>query len=146
MTPSPFRSSGEHPQILVATDGDAASWATLDAAAALAVATGASVHVLRVLAALMYATPEMTAIARRDRNTHPEASRHMEAALQRLRDRGVQTVESSIEFGIAVDVIVAFANDGRFSRLVVGGADHEWLATQVGARSKIPITVVPPGA
>jgi nucleotide-binding universal stress UspA family protein len=118
----------------------------LEAAAALARSVGGSVRLLHVLEALMYASPEMTELARRDPRTHPEASRKMADAIRHVTALGVTDVQGNIEFGIAADVIVAHANDGRFDVLVLG---HRGRAGGVYAKalaaSRIPVMAVPLG-
>jgi nucleotide-binding universal stress UspA family protein len=130
-------------RILVATDFDAASAAAVDAAADLACATGASVHLLSVLEALMYTPKEIAAFAERDPRTHPEVTRKMEVAIGRLRERGVKEVDGSIEFGIPVDVILRHANEGRFGLLLIGSRRHGSSAAYVIPRSRIPVMAVP---
>jgi nucleotide-binding universal stress UspA family protein len=132
--------------ILVATDFDATSDAVVEAAAALARATDASVHLLCVLEALMYSSPEMAAQAERDPRTHPEASRKMADALDRLLDRGVKEADGSIDYGIGVDVILRHANAGKFDLLIIGSRRHGSTAAYVIPRSKIPVMTVPSAA
>jgi nucleotide-binding universal stress UspA family protein len=101
------------------------------------------VHVLYVLEALMYSPPAIAALAQKDPRTHPEGTRRMAAATARLAELGVNSVESSIEFGIAVDVIVRYANDGRFDVLVIGSRRHGSTSAYVVPRSRIPVFSVP---
>lgn len=137
-----YRTSGAS-RILVATDFDASSDGSLKAAAELARARDAPVHVLYVLEALMYSPPAIAALAEKDPATHPEATRRMAAAKARLAELGVHSVECSIEYGIAVDVIVRYANDGRFDVLVIGSRRHGSTAANVVPRSRIPVFAVP---
>ena len=125
-------------RILVATDFDATSDAVVHAAAAVARATDAS-----VLEALMYSSPEMAAQAERDRRTHPEATRKMADAVGQLRDGGVKDANGSIEYGIAVDVLLRHANAGKFDLLIIGSRRHGSTAAYVIPRSKIPVMTVP---
>ena len=130
-------------RILVATDFDTVSEGAVEAAAKLACSTNASIHLLCVLEALMYAPPDMADMAERDPRTHPEATRKMAEAVRQLRERGVREADGSIEFGIAVDVILRRANDGQFDLLVVGNRRHGSTAAYVIPRSKIPVMTVP---
>jgi nucleotide-binding universal stress UspA family protein len=131
-------------RILVATHFDTTMTAVIDAAATLARTTGASVHVLCVLEALMYATPEMAMWAERDPRTHPEVSRSLEDAVHSLRAQGVQNADAGVEYGIAVDVILRRATEGGFDLLVIGNRGH---STGVGAylvaHAKVPVLAVP---
>jgi nucleotide-binding universal stress UspA family protein len=130
-------------RILVAIDFDATSDVIVEAAAALARATNASVHLLCVLEALMYSSPEMAAQAERDPQTHPEATRKMVDAVGRLRHGGVKDADGSIEYGIAVDVLLRHANAGKFDLLIIGSRRHGSTAAYVIPRSKIPVMTVP---
>jgi universal stress protein A len=130
-------------RILLATDFDEVSGDALRIAAGLAREHGASVRVLYVLEALMYTAPDMAALAEKDPRTHPEATRLMAAAKDELARLGVKNVETTIEYGIAVDVIVRYANDGRFDVLVIGSRRHGSTASYVVPRSRIPVVAVP---
>jgi nucleotide-binding universal stress UspA family protein len=133
-------------RILVATLLDAASTHELDAAATLARAAGGSIRLLHVLEALMYASPEMTELARRDPNTHPEASRRMADAIRHVTAAGVTDVQGDIEFGIPADVILAKANDGRHDLLVLGNRGRTGgVRARALAEAKIPVLSVPLG-
>jgi nucleotide-binding universal stress UspA family protein len=130
-------------RILLATDLDETSGDALRVAAEVAREPGASVHVLYVLEALMYSAPDMAAFAEKDPRTHPEATRRLAGASAQLRELGVKNVETHIEYGIAVDVIVRYANDGRFDVLVLGSRRHGSTASYVVPRSAIPVVAVP---
>jgi nucleotide-binding universal stress UspA family protein len=133
-------------RILVATLLDPAATRELDAAAALARPVGGSIRLLHVLEALMYASPEMTELARRDPRTHPEASRKMADAVRHVVALGVSDVQGEIEFGIPADVVVKVANDGRFDVLVLGNRGRAGgVYAKALAESKIPIMAVPVG-
>jgi nucleotide-binding universal stress UspA family protein len=131
-------------RLLVATLLDPTSLGHLPIVATLARATGGSVRLLHVLEALMYSSPEMTALAKRDPNTHPEASRKMAEAVRRLTELGLTDVQGSIEFGIPGDVILEQANSGAFDLLVLS---HRGRGGGVYARalaeSKIPVMSLP---
>jgi nucleotide-binding universal stress UspA family protein len=130
-------------RILLATDFDEVSGDALRVAAKLARENDASIHVLYVLEALMYTAPDMAAFAEKDPRTHPEATRSLAAARDQLATLGVKRVEATIEYGIAVDVIVRYANDGRFDVLVIGSRRHGSTASYVVPRSVIPVLAVP---
>ncbi len=145
----PYRQPGHAPhapklqRLLVATDFDLASEVAVDAGAALAREMGASIHLLCVLEALMYTPPDIAALARLDPELHPEATRRMAAAVRHVRDLGVDSVSSSIEFGIAVDVLVRHANSAKFDLLVLGRRNHGSTSAYVVPRVNIPVMVFP---
>ena len=131
-------------RLLVATLLDPTARGELPMVAALARATHGTVRLLHVLEALMYSSPEMSALAKRDPDNHPEASRKMADAVRRLTELGVGDVQGTIEFGIPGDVILAQANSGAFDLLVLshrgrGGG----LYARAIAESKIPVMSVP---
>jgi nucleotide-binding universal stress UspA family protein len=130
-------------RILVATDLGPGRDALLEAAAMVARAAAAKLHVLCVLEALMYSPPEMRALADSDRETHPEATHKLAEVVARLRALGVQDVDGDLEFGIALDVVVEKANAGRFDLLIVGSRGRGFFASQALTRSTIPVLVVP---
>jgi nucleotide-binding universal stress UspA family protein len=134
----------EFKRILLATNFDSASSATLDAAADLARAVGGRIHVLCVLEALMYTAAEMAVWAERDPRTHPEVTRKLRETVEALRARGVEEVDGGVEYGIAGDLILRRANEGGHDLLVIGGRGRvggvgEFLV----ANAKIPVITVP---
>jgi nucleotide-binding universal stress UspA family protein len=134
-------------RLLIATNFDAASEAAVDMGAALAYRAGgaASIHLVCVLEALMYTPWNMAALAERDPDLHPEVTHRVTNAVQHLREYGIENVESSIEFGIAADVIVRYAASGKFDVLILGRRQKASTATYVMARASIPVlTVAPP--
>jgi nucleotide-binding universal stress UspA family protein len=134
-------------RLLVATLLDPASMRELAMVATLAKATNGSVRLLHVLEALMYASPEMTELARRDPNNHPEASRKMAEAIRLVTEMGVSDVQGSIEFGIPGDVILAQANSGAFDLLVLSHRSRGGgLYARAVAEAKIPVMSVPHAA
>lgn len=145
----PYRRSSPGPHVpklhrlLVATDFDAASDAAVEVGAVLARDVSASIHLLCVLEALMYTPPDMTALAARDPELHPEATRQMASAVHRVHELGVESVSSSIEFGIAVEVLVRYANSAKFDLLVLGRRQHGSTAAYVVPRVSIPVLVIP---
>jgi nucleotide-binding universal stress UspA family protein len=140
----PYRDSSPGPhRLLVATDFDPASEAALERSAALARDSNGSILLLCVLEALMYAPPDMAALAARDPSLHPEVTRHMEDAVRRLHELGIATVSARIEFGIAEDVIARYANSGKFDLLVLGSRGNGSTSAYVIPRVTIPVMVVP---
>jgi nucleotide-binding universal stress UspA family protein len=139
----PYRDSSRGPhRLLVATDFDPASEAALERSAVLARDSSGSIHLLCVLEALMYTPPDMAALAARDPELHPETTRHMEEAVRRLHELGVATVTGGIEFGIAADVIVRYANSMKFDLLLLGSRGRGSTSAYVIPRVSIPVTVV----
>lgn len=131
-------------RILLPTKFDEASTAASHAAAVLARTTGGSVHVLSVLEALMYGSPEMAAWAERDPRTHPRVTVELRETLESLRAEGVAEVDSEVAYGIATDVILERANEGRFDLLVVGKPEGGGrVGSYLVARAKIPVLAVP---
>jgi nucleotide-binding universal stress UspA family protein len=130
-------------RILVATDFDAASDAALEGAAQLAVSLGGPVHLLYVLEALMYGSAEMAGLADRDPKLHVAATKRVEAAVAALKSRGVSRVTSSIEYGIAVDVIAKHAIASEHDLLVVGSHGRGTTVGDIIKRSAIPVMAVP---
>jgi nucleotide-binding universal stress UspA family protein len=142
----PYRAPAEVSirRILVATELEAASEAAVEIGVALAIATRASVHVLCVLEALMYSPPNMALLVKRaPEQTHPEATRKMVALVRKIEAQGVQEVASSIEFGIAVDVIQRRVERGRFDLLVLGAGRRGTAASHLTQRLSIPVLTVP---
>lgn len=141
----PYRdpSPGPYRRILVATDFDVPSDAAIETGAALARDANGLVHLLSVLEALMYTPPDMAAFAARDPELHPEATRNMESAVRRLHELGVETVASSIEFGIAADVIVRYANSGEFDLVVLGSRGRGSTSAYVISHVSTPVMVIP---
>jgi nucleotide-binding universal stress UspA family protein len=127
----------------VATDFDGASNGALERGAAVAREANGSIHLLCVLEALMYAPLDVAALAAREPELHPEATRNMEDAVRRLRELGVEIIASSIEFGIAEDVIVRYANSTKFDLLVLGSRGKGRMSAYVTSRVGIPVMVVP---
>jgi nucleotide-binding universal stress UspA family protein len=129
--------------LLVAMHLDPGAETVLEAAAALAKETGARVHVLSVLEALMYSPLDLGPFEERDPELHPEASRGMTRAVARLQELGVETVTGGIEFGIAADVIVQQADPARFDMILLGRRGKGSVAAEVMARASIPVLIVP---
>jgi nucleotide-binding universal stress UspA family protein len=141
--PSPSGRPLKVERILVATDLGPGAGAVLGAAATLAQGLGAKVHIVYVLEALMYTPPDMQEAARRDPDTHPEATRKLADAIHRMRALGVQDADGAIEFGIAVDVVLEKVGAGGFDVLVTGSRPRGHFAQHVLATSKIPVLTVP---
>lgn len=141
--PSPSGRALKVNRILVATDFGPGAEAVLGAAATLARALGAKLYIVYVLEALMYSPPEMQEQARRDPETHPEATRNLADAIHRLRAFGVHDVDGGIEFGIAVDVVLDKTGAGGFDVLVTGSRARGHFAQRLVATSKIPVLTVP---
>ena len=134
-------------RILVATNFDDASGAVVEAAASLAQGLGASVYVLCVLEALMYSGPEMTAWAERDPRTHPHVTRQLTDAVHALRASGVEDIDGGLGYGIAGDVILRRASEGRFDLIVVGTHGNQTgVGAYLRARSTVPVIAVSAGA
>jgi nucleotide-binding universal stress UspA family protein len=134
-------------RLLIATNFDAASEAAIEMGAALGYRAGgsSSIHLVCVLEALMYTPWNMAALSRRDPDLHPEVTHRVVTAVQRLREYGIENVESSIEFGIAADVIVRYAVSGKFDVLILGRRQKASTAAYVMARASLPVlTVVSP--
>ena len=137
-------------RILVAVDYTPDSDAAIEQAASLATQTGASLRLLHVLEALMYAAPEMTELANREPSFHIEATRKLDAVVRSLKERGHSQVDDEIAFGIAADVIVDHANQGKYDLLVIGALGrssfrraHLGIVTeQVIRRAQIPVLTV----
>jgi nucleotide-binding universal stress UspA family protein len=142
---SPERKPPDFHRLLIATDFDAASDAAVEFGAALAKRVGpaASIHVLSVLEALMYTPPKMAMLSERDPDLHPEATGRMASTVRRLHEHGIDAVESSFEFGIASDVIVTYANSGRFDVLIVGRRTKGSTVGSLLPRVNIPLLTVP---
>jgi nucleotide-binding universal stress UspA family protein len=131
-------------RMLIATELEAPSDNAIEVGITLALATGASVHLLCVLEALMYSPPDMVDLVNRaPEKTHPEATRKMKELVQRVTARGIEEVTSSIEFGIAVDVIQRRAEDGFFDIVVLGTGRQATAATHLTQRLSIPVLAVP---
>jgi nucleotide-binding universal stress UspA family protein len=134
-------------RILIATELEAASETAVEIGTTLAQATRASVHLLCVLEAIMYSPPTMVSLVKEaPEKTHPEASRKMTELVRRLRKAEIENVRSSIEFGIAVDVIQRRAEEGSFDLVVLGAGRRGTSATRLITRLKIPVLAVPPYA
>jgi nucleotide-binding universal stress UspA family protein len=119
----------------------------VETAAALARAVGGSVCVLHVLEALMYSSAEMTELARRNPQTHPEASRKLAEAVRLVTTLGVSDAQGSIEYGIPAEIVVRYANSGRFDLLVLGNRGRSGgVHARALAESRIPVMNVPTGA
>jgi nucleotide-binding universal stress UspA family protein len=67
----------------------------------------------------------------------------MESAVRRLHELGVETVASSIEFGIAADVIVRYANSGEFDLVVLGSRGRGSTSAYVISHVSTPVMVIP---
>lgn len=130
-------------RILLATDFDSAAEAAIEAGTHLAVTLGASLTLLYVLEALMYASPEMAKLADRDPGTHLEASEKVASAVARLRAGGVSEVTSRIEYGAAVDVITKHAIKAEFDLLVIGSHGRGVTVGDIIRKSAIPVMTAP---
>jgi nucleotide-binding universal stress UspA family protein len=144
----PYRQSHAGPltklhHILIATDFSAASDAAVEMGASVARDASASVQLLCVLEALMYVPAEMASLAESDPDLHPEATRRMASTLRRIHELEVENVSSGIEFGIAADVLVRYANSARFDLLILGRAGRGSTSAFVIPRVSIPVMVVP---
>jgi|ERR1700733_4017681 len=136
--PLPFRYSGPKlHRLLVATDFDAASDAAVEMGAALARDASAFVHLLYVIQAP--APPGAGA----NPKLPPEATCNMANAVRHLHELGVESVTSSIEFGIPADVIVRHASSTKFDLLVLGGRGKGSTSKYVVMRVRIPVMVIP---
>jgi len=130
--------------ILIATDfSAAASDAAVEMGASVARDASASVQLLCVLEALMYVPAGMAALVERDPDLHPEATRRMASTIRRIHELEVENVSSSIEFGIAADVLVRYANSAKFDLLILGRAGRGSTSAFVIPRVSIPVMVVP---
>jgi nucleotide-binding universal stress UspA family protein len=131
-------------RLLIATNFDATSEAAIEMGAALAyrAAGSCSIHLICVLEALMYTPWKMAALSERDPDLHPEVTHRMAKAVQHLREYGIESIESSIEFGIAADVIVRYVASGKFDVLILGRGEKASTAAHVMARTSIPVLTV----
>ena len=92
----------------------------------------------------MYSPPTMVDLVKRaPEKTHPGATRKMAELVQRVTTKGIEEVTSSIEFGIAVDVIQRRAEEGHFDLVVVGTGRRATTATHLTLRLAIPVLAVP---
>lgn len=131
-------------RMLIATELEVASEGAVEVGVALALAAGCSVHFLCVLEAIMYSPPRMAALVElAPEKTHPEATRKMAELVRRVTERGLEHVTSSIEFGIAVDVIQRRAEEDGFDLVVVGTGRRATAATHLTQRLGIPVLAVP---
>ena len=131
-TPGRSRRNDLTDQVVVAIDRSPESAAALDAAAQLASATGAVLHVLHLrreiptgpITAAEYEEPE-------------QAMEIVDEAVQSLRDRGVEATGEvhDFPFGPVGEAIVATASTRHASLLVIGCRRHHEVGALAFART-----------